>query len=94
MAGKPTRKTLASRAARMLKLKAKGAALYSEANKIGDELSRHLKHGDELKLADGVVVKMIDPFIGKDGDPCKAWRHVPVERYEFKVATPTQTVSD
>ena len=79
-------KSLAQQALELEQLKAQAKELYARIDTLFEGLAKALEVGEHLKLPDGRVFRITDPFAAADGAIKKVWRHVPVSRYEFEIA--------
>jgi hypothetical protein len=50
-----------------------------------NELATRLTAGEQVELPDGLVARLTDPFIGRDGEPTKAWKPCGVGRWALKI---------
>ena len=65
-----------------LKARDKAKALYAVADEALSVLAAELKPGDEVRLDDGRVAWLVDPFAEK----FVVWAHAGVRRFELKVS--------
>lgn len=78
---------LAAKAERLLALKKETSAKFQEIDALQQELVDQLGVGRAIELANGSVFSIFDPFVDAAGNPCKLWRHTPINRYDVKVTT-------
>lgn len=64
----------------------RGKKNYAKASKLFDELLKQMKPGDKIKLPDGSIFEVIDPFLRSDGTLQKVWKPAGVTRYEWKIS--------